>query len=106
MTNPFTMDFAVENHTAADLFERLSAVKKIEKMKLNVARKNQLWVEYWRNATFSQNPFRVVVAFQDLEGGGAKVVVSSMMQQAFGNDRGQNERNCQEIRDELARLLG
>jgi|GEM_PF-2324959 len=104
MPNPYYMDYVLQNRTAAELYEKLTAVKVIEKMKQYIVKKNEYWIEYFRSATFSQNPFRVVVAFQDQEGGGVKIVISSMLQ-PFGNDRGQNEKNCIEVRNAIAGLL-
>jgi len=105
MPNPFNMEYELQNHTAVELYDKLQTVKLIEKMKLNFVKKNEYWIEYFRGATFSQSPFRIIVAFRDLEGGGVRVVISSMLQQLFGNDRGQNEKNCIEIRNAIASVL-
>jgi len=105
MPNPYNMEYELQNHTAAELFDKLQTVKQIEKMKLNLALKNKLWIEYFRGATFTQNSFRIIVAMRDLEGGGVRIVISSMLQQAFGNDRGQNEKNAIEVRNAIASVL-
>lgn len=104
MPRTFAMDYIVPNRTAAELFAKLQAVKQIEKMKQNVVRTHEFWIEYYRGMTFSENPFRVVVAFRDAEGGARVVIDSACVNALQLMDRGRNEKNCIAVREAIALL--
>lgn len=106
MPHSFTMEYNLQNRSAAELFDKLSNLKTIGKMQQDFRDPNEKTLVYVQPMTVWKDGFKVLVVFHDLEGGAAKVgILSSCMRMTVIFDGGQNEKNCIEIRNAIASTL-
>jgi len=106
MPNSYLMEYDLAGRNAKDVYARLSAVKQIGKMALDLQQPEETRMIYVHPTTVWKDGFKALVVFHDHADGSVHVAIRSQCNRPLVVfDGGQNEKNCIEIRNTIASVL-